>query len=52
VVSKRRRAQQAGARRAGPADARLAKRVTQLERRYDRLVTGLDRLVKQAKRPR
>lgn len=55
VVSKRQRAKSASARRTttagrrGSGDGQLTKRVAQLERRYDRLLTGLEQVLKLAK---
>ena len=55
VLSKRQRAAGATARRKAPAtrrasgDAQLARRVAALERRYDRLLGGLEQALRRAK---
>jgi hypothetical protein len=51
VVSKRQRAKagKATATRRAIGDAQLNKRLSELERRYDRLLTGLERVLRQAR---
>jgi len=55
VVSKRQRAKGATARkkatatRTAPGDGKLVKRLSELERRYDRLLTGLEQVLRRAK---
>jgi hypothetical protein len=53
VLSQRQRREKAAGprRRRASVDADLAKRVAALERRYERLLSSLERLVRQAKRP-
>lgn len=54
TVSKRQRARQSSNSKAAgrrvSQDGQLAKRVSELERRYDRLLGGLEQLLKRAKR--
>lgn len=50
VASQRQLAQKKSARRAPATDARTAKRLTDLEGRYDRLLRGLARVLSEARR--
>lgn len=51
IISKRQKAQRGAVPKArSTTDAQLVKRVAELERRYDRLLAGLEQLLRRAKR--